>query len=353
MSPLPPPGTDTSGPNYQDGLFSRITAIHFPKIARIEGAIFVATGTGANAFALTTRIKNIKDKIVFNELGALEFGGEIPGASYHKFPNVTLPVFVIGGNFLTQDPDTLEFGSGTEIMFSHDGVNWSRGFHQQWPDLAINDSSVFAMAWDQDQFYAGTYSDEYDTQIEVKTYEKLLTSADGESWAVAGSVLRYDSHGNPPLNTSPPALFMPHINPVTQLPDGRAVYYEKRDLGGNITESSFARPINYDPTWYLQNKTPGGPDYGSSIELTTIKQGIVTTKTVDTPVAYVICVANAGNIWMVGGSTSDFLRAQIAASLDGGDTWQIVWEGTGGPFEIVTCIVAAPLTDFPSEILRA
>jgi hypothetical protein len=31
MSPLPPPGTDTSGSIYQDGVFSRIKAIHFPK----------------------------------------------------------------------------------------------------------------------------------------------------------------------------------------------------------------------------------------------------------------------------------------------------------------------------------
>jgi hypothetical protein len=30
MSPVPPPGTDTSGSIYQDGVFSRITAIHFP-----------------------------------------------------------------------------------------------------------------------------------------------------------------------------------------------------------------------------------------------------------------------------------------------------------------------------------
>jgi len=44
----PPPGTDTSGPAYRDGLFSRIVAVNFPRRIIFGTGLAVEFFDGAN-----------------------------------------------------------------------------------------------------------------------------------------------------------------------------------------------------------------------------------------------------------------------------------------------------------------
>jgi hypothetical protein len=47
---------------------------------------------------------------------------------------------------------------------------------------------------------------------------------------------------------------------------------------------------------------------------------------------------------MVGGQDTAF-RATIAASVDDGDTWEIVWRGADESEQQINTIIAAPLSD--------
>jgi hypothetical protein len=133
---------------------------------------------------------------------------------------------------------------------------------------------------------------------------------------------------------------MPHLNPVAELPDGRFGYYEQRDDDGQIIESFLAVPSHVDKYWYLDDQAL---EPKPSIEITIFKDGAQTKATKTTPIN-VICAAYASGILMVGGQTDDF-RATIAASIDDGDTWEIVWSGPEDVYQQVNTISAAPLSD--------
>lgn len=261
-------------------------------------------------------------------------------------------IFILGGNDAVVDDATLTSGSGSVVMVSHNGKDWTKAFRKQWPDYYGNDSSVQAFAYDKDkgQFYGYVPSTEYyflepDHRIEFKNYERSLTSSDGKSWGEAGAILRYDSDGNPPPNLSPPGLFMPHLNPKAKLPDGKFGYYEIRNDGDEIVESYLAVPTKFDDKWYLSDSVvfsdDSGNRYGSSVTITILKDGETTTSTHKTPITYVTCVAYASGIYMAGGATGD--RAQIAASVDDGETWKVVWDGPDNFHQVINTITGASL----------
>jgi hypothetical protein len=260
---------------------------------------------------------------------------------------------------LVVDEDTGGRGSGAVIMMSHDGKNWTRIFRKQWPDQPINDAHVRAFAWDKNMFYGYVLADDFyyilpdggtpPGQLHSKTYERSLISSSGESWSEAGQILRRDSapvDGEPPpTNLDPPALFMPHLNSISNRPDGTFGYYEKRNDEDEITESYLVMPTDIDEYWYLNEQAP---DPKPSVDITIVKpdEGGIPKKTratKATPIK-VICAAYAAGIIMVGGQDTAF-RATIAASVDDGDTWEIVWRGADESEQQINTIIAAPLSD--------
>jgi hypothetical protein len=334
------------------------------------GVVFVAGGYGA--FVLYANIKS-KDDLsghkVFSDLGDLDAFIIEGDATSAPSPNIgggsckavvdsegnRKITFVLGGNVVIVDESTGSVGSGSVIMVSHNGNNWTRAFRKQWPDYVGNDSRVMAFALDAGKFYGRVSSTEYyfpepDHHTATKLYDRLLVSSDGVSWSEAAAELRDDSDENypdPPVpNSDPPAPFMVHLNPVAKLPDGKYGYYEKKDSGGVIVESYLAIPTKFDEQWYL-NDLINFTAYDNSIDVTILKDGTKTTATKTVPMTYVTCVTYADGILMAGGaldlSSGDF-RARIASSIDDGATWQVVWQAPDGSHQVINTITSASLS---------
>jgi hypothetical protein len=338
-----------------------------------DDAVFIAGGT---EFVLYAKVRaadldkeaiekrkkeNDGDAKIFEDLGPLDFTGPGTGtgvfsSSYRKLEK---PTFVTGGSFSVVDEDVGTHGTGSVVMYSHDGQKWTRAFYKQWPDWPGNDSGVGHIAWDHGTFYGYVLSDEYyfvggDTvsPIQVKTFERSLTSSDGQGWSEGESHLRRDSAAVagevPPTNESPPSIFMPHVDTKSNLPDGKYGYYEKKNDHGVIVESYLAVPEKFDEKWYLSKfvffSSGEGDNYGSAVKITQLKDGETSVATKVTPIKYVTCVAYASKILMAGGASDDLAR--IAASIDDGDTWEIVYEGRDSTYQLINTITASPLSDF-------
>ena len=337
-----------------------------------EGTVFIAGGTEFVLYAKTSKDEldpkaiaqrkkdNDGDAKIFEDLGPLDFTGPTSGtgvfaSSYRKLAK---PTFVTGGSFSVEDEASGTHGTGSVVMVSHNGKDWKQAFHKQWPGWVGNDSGVGHIAWDKNDFFGYVLSDEYYfeggetvTPTNVRTYERSLTSPNGESWSEADNVLRRDSAAvdgvPPPVNTDPPSLFMPHLNPKSKLPDGKYGYFERKDDKGAIVESLLVVPAKFDEQWYLakfvQFSGGEGDNYGNSVTITQLKDEVTTTATKPTPITYVTCVACASEILMAAGASSSD-RAQIAASIDSGDTWEIVYDGPES-YQLINTISAAPLSD--------
>jgi hypothetical protein len=330
-------------------------------------AVFIAGGSDFVLYAKTSKDdldkqaiekrkkENDGDAKIFEDLGPLDFGGPDVGSgvfasSYRKLGKAT---FVTAGSF------SVEGGTGSVVMYSHDGREWTQAFYKQWPAWPGNDSGVAHMAWDNGDFHGLVYSDEYYfsggdtlTPTNALTYERSLVSSDGTGWTEGESELRRDSQAvggePPPANLSPPTIFMPHVNPKSGLPDGKFGYYEKKNDEGMIVESYLVVPENFDPKWYLSkfvffSSGEANDNYGNSITITKLKDGHTTVATKTTPITYVTCVAYASEILMAGGSSGTFL-ARIAASVDDGDNWEMVYEGPEN-YQVINTIIAARLSD--------
>jgi hypothetical protein len=139
---------------------------------------------------------------------------------------------------------------------------------------------------------------------------------------------------------------MPHLDPKAKLPDGKFGYYEIRDDADEIVESYLAVPTKFDDKWYLSDSVvfsdDSGDRYGNSVTITILKDGETTTSTTSTPITYVTCVAYASGIYMAGGATA--FRAQIAASVDDGETWEVVWDGPDDLHQVINTITGASLS---------
>jgi hypothetical protein len=340
-------------------------------------AVFIAGGSEFVLYAKTskdaldkTAIEKRKkdndgDAKIFEDLGPLDFTGPTSGSgvfasSYRKLEKAT---FVTAGSFSVEDEATGTHGTGSVVMYSHDGKNWTQAFYKQWPDWIGNDSGVGHIAWDNREFNGHVLSDEYYfeggedlTPTNARTYERSLISSDGKGWTEGSYELRRDSAAvggePPPTNTSPPSIFMPHVNPESHLPDGKFGYYEKKDDDGVIVESYLVVPEQFDSQWYLSKfvffSGPEGDNYGNSITITKLKDAHTTITTKTTPITYVTCVAYASEIVMAGGSSADF-RAQIAASIDDGNTWEIIYQGPDENYQVINTITAAPLSDLKKD----
>jgi hypothetical protein len=367
----------------EQGPFEQIVNVQWEEQG---GAVFVAGGYAEFVLyasidskdelspeAVKQRKKDKKELFEdLGNLGAFTIHGDatswdaanIPAGSYKQLPGISgKPTFVLGGNYALIDPATLGSGSGSIIMVSHDGKKWTKAFEKQWPDNPTNESGVQAFAWDKDEFYGHATSTEYylaptigGGQIkERKIWDRLLTSSNGESFAEGGEYLRFNSYdyyphvGPEPPNLTPPPLFMPHINPIANLPDGHFGYSETRDDEGKIVRSFLATPTKFDKEWYF-HELPIWSEFGNSIDITIQEQGKdVTKSTKVTPVDYVTCVAYASEILMVGGAAGTGPKARIAASIDDGETWETVFDGSDVLHLHINTITAAPLSEIQPE----
>jgi hypothetical protein len=328
--------------------------------------IFVAAGSAFVLYAEVSKSDLAEEPSggfdIFEDLGSMAFTNdyafsEIGAASYRrtvdKITGKEQATFIVGGDITTQDPATLSLFSHSIAMVSHDGKSWTKSFEKTWESEAGSDSSIYAFAWDTDKFYGLVYSTEgYYSRpggfgYEVNSYERSLTSDNGDAWQEAGSELRYNSEGNPPPNLTPPSLFYPHVNPKAMLPDGVYGYVEQRDNSGLLIESYLVKPTKYDAQWYL-NARPVFSDLGDKVSITVVKGGVTSTQETITPIQYVMCAAYQDGILMAGGTRiiDGNERALIAASIDNGNNWHIIWEGPersdeGGWFRVRT-ITSAP-----------
>ena len=250
-------------------------------------------------------------------VGAFGTSGEVMGAAV----GAGAAVLVGAANSYSTDTQGI-------IVASRDGRIWEQVYTgEKFDDTpTARGSSVFGVVWDGSHFWAGAHeSNNGPGPDDVYEVDILLSSDDGFRWTEAGRV-------NIPFAEWPEGyltgLLVPHCSEAVKDDNGNAVpdgIYGKKD-------ALLIRPSTIQAIDYMF----GGTGLGTFA--TTV---MVNERPVEVGIP-VVCVANAGDVWLAGGGTmAEGVSAQSAFSIDDGETWTKL--ETPGVSAMIDCIVGRPL----------
>jgi hypothetical protein len=303
MSPLPPPGTDTSGSLYQDGVFSRIKAIHFPKRKGKGAFLLGATSDGwigvsalGNPEWTATKEPLLQtdphyDNPVYGVAGVTEKTSE---------GKTVAGIFVYAGfTYANTDKYTSGLGlTGVDISFSGNGANWQPAKYPWYINKEKEIIEIYGITFDvtTHTFYVMLYHFDSTGPFPEDWFQEVVigSSPDGINWSPSSTQrLQTGLEPDPPLDLEIVVPAMSFDQVVTSA----------------ATHTILSNPT--PPKWFwrgrqynLGNGTIGRVSFAGEAH------------NVNPGVGSVNSIAWADGIWIVGG------MGGVATSSDDGKTWQ-------------------------------
>jgi hypothetical protein len=224
------------------------------------------------------------------------------------------------------------------IMRSRDGRTWDHVYTGRLPtdSPTSQGGSVFGVVWDGAKFWAGAHEShaaERDVRGPYEIDILLSSEDDGRSWTeVQSTEIDIEQWGEPYVG-----LLAEHCSDQVKdrreqsVPDGVYGVKQIRVEGEDELQDLVIRPVNLPSINYLFGEVSFG-DESDEVLLNgrPVRVGIP-----------VLCVANAGSVWVAGGGLlAEGESAQSAYSTDNGETWvELV---TPGISAMIATVIGAP-----------